>query len=247
MIDSQPKFRVCTAFRKNVARLLLIGLSMCCYPLPASAQPQGSQPLSTQAQLEQLADMNTTLQAIFGGQPPEKYQALKGNAFTGTDGTRGYTLLMANSAVKTWAFVLDVRKAGAHEGALLTRGKLKDVANLVLTHYMAVPQPYNLHVDLESLDLPSERRGIARLMTYDADGFIRPEVITRLHYASGRTVVLLLGLPGAGVKKGRKQGFDTAYDRMENEAKRIILHTGLADTLTPSEHYMLWRLRQIFW
>ena len=244
MNQGKPIFTVRASTRRTFCVFLLL-FSMVVWSVPAPAQsPQAA---STQVQLEQLADMNTAIQAIFSGKPPDKYQAVKGKAFTGVDGTTGYTLLMANASAKTWAFMVDVRKSGPHEGTLLTKGKLKEVARQVLTHYMNVPQPCDIDADLESLDLPSERRGIARLTTADADGFVRPEIITRLHFASGRTVILLLGLPSTGVRKGKKPNFDDAYGKMESEAKRIIMHTGLSDTLTPSEAYMLWRLRQIFW
>lgn len=240
----------------NKYRILFISLFGCLTmlgigsaPTLTAAQPVTSQtvPQSTRAQLEQLAAMNTALLAIFNGHTPEKYQAVQGKPFVTSDQTSGYYVLITEPSSKIWAFVIDVRKAGPHDGSALLKDKLRDTAEYLLTNFLGIAKPNDIGVDLESLDLPPDKQGIARLAVTYTDGFIRPEMITRLHYTNGRTVVLLMGAPNDSIKQGKKVDFHSAYNRMESEAKRIILQTGLSDKLTPSEHYMIWRLRQIFW
>jgi hypothetical protein len=226
-------------------RLLLSFLLMTsCLTLPLMAEELPSE--QTTLAMQQPA-MQQAIEEIFGVREPGNYRTRQGGPLTGTDGTRGFYLIMAEPEAKVLALVADVRTAGNGEGKILKEDNLEAVTAHLFKNYIGVGQAFNVDVrDHEKMRLAKGKHGVARMAVTFADGYVEPDMILRLEYPNNRTVVLLLGMPEAGGPRSRSN-FSEAYQKMEGEARAIISQTTLSQKLLPTERYILWRLREIFW
>jgi hypothetical protein len=213
----------------------------------ANAELNHSQSLAITTQQGSEAYTQEAIAEIFGNQPPAPYKTQQGGVVNEPDKTHGYYLLLSDPVSDVVALIMDIRMTGRREGLLLRKGSFKRVAEQLSRKYLKTSRPVEIDINLEKLELASDHHGVGRLTVTDKNGFTQPQLILRLHYEHGRTVIVLLGLPNASTPPGHSRDFSQAYQLLEQEARKIIGQIRISSPLLPSERYMLWRLRQIFY
>lgn len=177
-------------------------------PVPAQACPENCAPIKR----------------MLGNTLPAHYQYWRSGELYPGKPNQGEYLMLTNFQNNVLVLIVDSPTPLSNSNMCsLTRHMFKD--------HVKFCQPSRIHItDARLLRGTPHSIPLYRMTLTFEDGFAEPDIITLLRYPSGRTVVVLMGLPSAGAYTS-KPHFGDAFVTLENEAQMLVNQTALAQNL----------------